>query len=51
MSRKSGYQMGLIRAVLRIVPQTAAHATLQSNGPVRYATVDGINVRDSRVHN
>jgi putative SOS response-associated peptidase YedK len=24
---------------------------IQSSGPVRYATVDGMNVRDSRVHN
>jgi hypothetical protein len=24
---------------------------IQSSGPVRYAIVDGMNVRDSRVHN
>jgi hypothetical protein len=24
---------------------------VQSSGPLRYAIVDGINVRDSRVHN
>jgi hypothetical protein len=24
---------------------------IQSNGPLRYAIVDGMNVRDSRVHN
>src|SRR6202040_1328912 len=24
---------------------------LQSSGPIRYAIVDGMNVRDSRVHN
>jgi hypothetical protein len=25
--------------------------TIQSGGPLRYAIVDGMNVRDSRVHN
>jgi len=24
---------------------------IQSSGPLRYAIVDGVNVRDSRVHN
>ena len=24
---------------------------IQSSGPLRYAIVDGLNVRDSRVHN
>jgi putative SOS response-associated peptidase YedK len=24
---------------------------IQSSGPLRYATVDGVSVRDSRVHN
>jgi putative SOS response-associated peptidase YedK len=24
---------------------------IQSSGPLRYASVDGLNVRDSRVHN
>src|ERR1700738_1076112 len=37
------------RATLHIHPMCGR--VIQSSGPLRYAIVDGLNVRDSRVHN
>jgi hypothetical protein len=34
-----------------ITSRACAGGVIQSSGPLRYAIVDGVNVRDSRVHN
>src|SRR6059058_5044514 len=39
---------GLVRDYIRCL---MCGRVIQSSGPIRYAIVDGMNVRDSRVHN
>jgi putative SOS response-associated peptidase YedK len=34
-----------------VITSTMCGRVIQSSGPLRYAIVDGMNVRDSRVHN
>src|SRR5262245_62200247 len=43
--------MGLAPALLDDYIGTMCGRVIQSSGPLRYAIVDGMNVRDSRVHN
>jgi hypothetical protein len=40
-----------MRAALGRAVRPMCGRVIQSSGPVRYAIVDGMNVRDSRVHN
>ena len=43
--------MGLAPALLDDYIGTMCGRVIQSSGPLRYAIVDGMNLRDSRVHN
>ena len=50
-SKILGRDAALARALIGDYIRAMCGRVIQSSGPLRYAIVDGVNVRDSRVHN
>ena len=48
---KSWANAALVRALTDDYIRSMCGRVIQSSGPLRYAIVDGMNVRDSRMHN
>ena len=50
-ARSNSARAGLARPLIDDYIGAMCGRVIQSSGPLRYAIVDGMNVRDSRVHN